>query len=343
MAMQAEAGGLAARVPRAGLAQLVTHSESVLADWVRFFRPEFWVVSVFPAWVGWSLATGQTLPDQRLVLDALARVGAVPSPVSVLSWAARHWRIILAILSLGPFLGGSIMVTNDYYDRRVDALNPKKARSPLGRGTATPGRARFWMVALTAATLAAGFAIHPWFGALLAFGVLLSFLYSAPPLRLKARPLGDVAVNALGYGGVATVAGWVLGGGWGRPFPLGAVFIIALAIAAGYLPTMMADYDADRRSGLQTTAVSLGLHAAWLLGLEALLVANATMAGLAVAGGYVSPSFVLLQAPFLVVEVAAYLTLVRPERGHMLLGGCVVSTAFFGNLAAFLLTSTFIL
>lgn len=317
---------------------LARDAASRLMGWVRFFRPEFWLVSVFPAWVGWVIATREVLPEQDLVLDAL---GGVHPPEAVLAWGLRHWRVWLAIVTLGPFLGGSIMVTNDYFDRRVDVFNPKKVDSPLVRGTATPARARAWMIGLTAATLVSGFLLGAAFGALMAIGLAMSFLYSAPPVRLKARPLGDVLMNAVGYGGIATLAGWVLGAGWDGPFPMGALLVVMLAIAAGYLPTVMMDRDADARTGLRTTAVALGLRASWILGLEALLAANATMVGLATLGSHVPPSFVLMQAPFFAIELAAYVTLVcRSEPDMLFLGGSIVTIAFFGNLGAFLLVYT---
>ncbi len=309
-------------------------ASAALLGWVRFFRPEFWVVSVFPAWVGWALATRQIAPGPL-------PLGHVPAPADAAAWASDHWRALLALVTLGPFLGGSIMVTNDYHDRQVDVFNPKKAQSPLVLGTATAARARFWMIALTAATLVSGFLLSPLFGLLLAVGLVMSFLYSAPPVRLKARPLGDVLINAVGYGGVTTLAGWSLGGGWSQPLPLGALLIVMLAIAAGYIPTVMMDQETDRRSGLRTTAVSLGLRASWLLGYEALIAANLAMAGLALMGRYVTPAFLAFQAPFFVVEALAYGLLVsRDEPPRMFLGGSIVTLAFFGNLGAFLLAYT---
>jgi len=300
---------------------------------VRFFRPEFWLVSVFPAWVGWALAARQFTPEEPLLLSA--------GFVDPVGWAFRHWRALLTIVTLGPFLGGSLMVTNDYYDRDADVFNPKKARSPLVLGTASPAEARAWIFGLSAATLLAGLVIAPWFAVFLAAGLVLSFAYSAPPVRLKARVMGDVLANTLGYAVGCAAAGWWLGGGAGRPFPWGAVFIISCAVAAGYIPSVMMDREADERAGLRTTAVTLGHRACWILGLLCLLAGNVVMAGLALERRYVPPSFVVIQLCFFLVEAFGYAFLVRKdEPSAIFAGACVVTLAFFGNLAAFLLVYT---
>ena len=305
-------------------------------DAARFFRPEFWAVSVFPAWVGWCLATGELLPGGG-ALAALVRDGLDAS--ALVAWSLQRFRAILALLVLGPLLGGSLMVTNDYYDRAIDVFNPKKARSPLVRGTATPERARAWMLGLSIGAIALAFIVDAWFGVAVAFGVALSFAYSAPPVRLKARPLGDVAVNAFGYGALTLLAGWWLGGGLGIPW--GPLLIVVLAITAGYVPTVMMDRDSDARAGLRTTAVTLGLRGSWLIGAIALVGANVTMIGLALMGRYVEPSFVLLLLPFFVLEGFAYATLVRRQEPDLIFAGAsLVTLALFGNLAAFLLVYT---
>lgn len=308
-----------------------------LESWVRLLRPEFWIVAVVPAWVGWALATRQAIPDQALVLDGFGCLRGACEVPEVAAWAGRSADVALAILTLGPLLGGSIMVTNDFFDRRVDRFNPKKTRSPLVAGTATTRRAVALMVALSTAALAASFALDAGFGVAIAAGLAMSFAYSAPPLRLKARPGADVAVNALGYGGIALVGGWSLGGGWGDPFPVGPTGIVALAIAAGYLPTVMMDREADASVGLRTTAVALGHRASWILGLEFLVAANVLMAALALGGRYVGPGFLPYLAVFFAVELVAYAVWVRrPDPATIFRGASVTTAVFFANLGAFL-------
>lgn len=302
-------------------------------DVIRFFRCEFWVVSVFPAWVGWCLATRQLAPG----IETIAELLQPRTPVNAIAWLSAHRRAVLALVTLGPFLGGSIMVTNDYFDRAVDAFNPKKTRSPLVCGTATPQRALAWMVLLSAATLVGGWIVSPTFALLLLIGLAMSFAYSAPPIRLKARPLGDVLINAIGYGVLTAFAGWSLGSGGSGAVPVGGFLIVALAIAAGYIPAVMMDREADARSGLRTTAVVYGHGVSWRLGLLAVLGANATMLGLALLGLYVAPAFAWVVVAFLALELSAYVLLVRShEQEQMFLGGSIVTLAFFGNLVSFL-------
>lgn len=300
----------------------------------RLLRPEFWVVSIFPGWIGWVLATRQVVPAQ----DHLLSVGGAGDFGGVIDWAFQNLEAFLTLLVLGPLLGGSIMITNDYFDRRVDVFNPKKTRSPLVAGTATEERAVALMVVLTAATIALGFAIRWELGVLMVAGEALSFAYSAPPLRIKARPLGDLAANAAGYGVITTTAGWLLGRGPGDPFPLGGLLVLVLAMAAITLPTIMMDRVPDAQSGLRTTAVVLGHRASWILGLECLLATNLLMAGLAGMGRYVAPSFIAVQLPFFLAQLGAFVALVREEvPSRIFLGAALIVVGLFANLACFVL------
>lgn len=303
----------------------------------RLLRPEFWVVSVFPGYVGWVLARRTIAPDFDDLWSAL-RFNDLDE---VLQWAWWHSEIAAVLIVLGPFLGGSIMVTNDFFDRKADVFNAKKTRSPLVQGTATPTRAFFLMALLVTASILVGFLIHVVFGWLMVLGQVLSFAYSAPPLRLKSRPLGDILVNAFGYGGVATVSGWVLGGGRIDHSPPSSILIVALAITSGYLPTVMMDHMPDRAAGLRTTATRFGLRASWIIGFECVVASNILMAALALSNLYVSATFLIPQTLFFVVEVWAYVVFVGSDSPRdLFVGGSITTAALFANLGAFLAAYT---
>jgi 4-hydroxybenzoate polyprenyltransferase len=87
--------------------------------------------------------------------------------------------------------------------------------------------------------------------------LLLSFVYSLPPLRLCARPWLDLAANAIGYGGLA----FVIGGGAvsDDPLPLSLRAVPwVLLVAATFLHTTIMDLEGDAASGKHTTTVAIG-------------------------------------------------------------------------------------
>jgi chlorophyll synthase len=198
---------------------------------LRLSRPWFWPLGWGGAYLGWVLATHSLMP-----------------PVAALPKAAA------ALLVLGPLVWTAVLTVNDLHDLPSDRRNPRKARAPLVTGALTPEDLRRWHRGSTVAALVVATVAGPAFVAGTALVLLLGYLYSVPPVRLKARPGADVAVNAAVVGVLAPVAGWSLD----RPAvdypPAMALFGLLLA-AALYLPTTVIDRAADRFAGDATAAV----------------------------------------------------------------------------------------
>jgi 4-hydroxybenzoate polyprenyltransferase len=193
---------------------------------VRLTRPWFWPLSCGGAYVGAVLATHTWLP---------------PHPTA-------------ALLVLGPLVWGAVLALNDRYDLPSDRHNPRKATAPLVTGVLSTQDTAWCGAGFSAAALLVAWTIGPIFTAGTAAVLLLGWLYSVPPIRLKARPGADVAVNALVVGVLAPAAGWCLY----RPvgdFPPVMVALGLLVAAALYLPTTVMDVDADRIAGDATAAV----------------------------------------------------------------------------------------
>ncbi len=111
---------------------------------------------------------------------------------AVVSWRSLY---LIAALSVAYWMA---FVFNDYCDAPYDALDPEKAQGNyfVGRNLS---RATLWGGAAVIGGL-----VLPAFGqfgaaglAAAALGLLVMWAYSAPPLRLKRRPLLDVAVHGL--------------------------------------------------------------------------------------------------------------------------------------------------
>ncbi|GAA4734059.1 UbiA family prenyltransferase [Phytohabitans rumicis] len=198
---------------------------------VRFTRPWFWPLGWAGAYLGAVLATRTWLPPAHAVPESLA-----------------------AMVVLGPLVWGAVLAVNDRYDLPSDRRNPRKATAPLVTGEVTEADLTRWGRLFAVVAMAVALAVGPAFTAGTGAVLLLGWLYSAPPVRLKARPGADVAVNAVVVGVLGPLAGWSLY----RPvgdFPPVMVALGLLLAAALYLPTTVMDLDADRGAGDATAAV----------------------------------------------------------------------------------------
>jgi 1,4-dihydroxy-2-naphthoate octaprenyltransferase len=100
----------------------------------------------------------------------------------------------------------------------------------------------------------------------LAIALVLSLVYSLPPIRLCARPIVDLAANAAGYGGIAFLVGHLATGGELAAGMLAAAPYVAL-VGATFLHTTILDVEGDRATGKITSTVMLGIRASQALAL----------------------------------------------------------------------------
>lgn len=210
---------------------------------VRLGRPWFWPLGWGGAALGAILATGSWLPPPGTRLATVA-----------------------AFVVLGPLVWLSVLTINDLHDLPGDRVNPRKATAPLVTGVLSATDLHRWHWWSTIAALLLAATVSPVFLAGTAVVLALGRLYSVPPVRLKARPGADVAVNALVVGVVAPLAGWVLH----RPvdgYPAIMMLLGLLLAAALYLPTTVLDADADRVAGDTTAAVRWSPRACYETGL----------------------------------------------------------------------------
>jgi len=82
----------------------------------------------------------------------------------------------------------------------------------------------------------------------------IAFVYSVEPFRLKKRPVGDVVCNAL-LGEFFFLAGMTIGKIFWNPLLLVLVLLIASNF---YIPTVLTDYEFDKKASLRTSAVVYG-------------------------------------------------------------------------------------
>jgi 4-hydroxybenzoate polyprenyltransferase len=102
--------------------------------------------------------------------------------------------------------------------------------------------------------------------------LLVAWLYSVPPLRLKERPPLDSLANGFGYFLLPFTMGYCLNAN-PREMPL-KFYLLALCVCGVHALATAADYDADRAAGHRTLAVKFGRRTAAGVAFAAFLTAS---------------------------------------------------------------------
>ncbi len=200
---------------------------------------QFWIVAAAPFYIGWFLSTRTIWPDADL---------------------------ILGLIIVGPLIAGSTLAYNAYTDVRVDIFNPRKAHLAYVTGWISPDLVRGMSQLMVVFGLLLSLLLGWEFFLLILLAVVLSFLYSNPGTKLKSLPGGDVLVNMMGLGIIMPLAGWAASGISISEFPHWYLIPIFFALGSLYIPTLVPDYEADRRAGYRTLAVTLGQRRVLWLG-----------------------------------------------------------------------------
>lgn len=227
---------------------------------------------------------GSSLPRPAAVLELLKPItwfapmwaygcGVVSSGAS---FAERWPEAMLGILLAGPLVCGTSQAVNDWYDRHVDAINEPARPIPSGR---IPGNWGLYIgIAMTVLSLAVASLLGVWVLAAAIVGLVLAWIYSAPPIRLKQN----------GWYGCAAVGACYEGLPWftGAAVMLGAlpdwrIISVALLYSIGAHGIMtLNDFKAvegDRALGLRSLPVILGERRAALLACWVMAVPQAVV------------------------------------------------------------------
>ena len=229
-------------------------------------------------------------PALGVVSGAFTAIGARPH--EVWSWALLVPPLIGALMAAIFNAGNNAL--NQIYDLEIDRVN--KGKRPLPSGRLTMAEAWGFTAATYVATLVLAWMVDPagrhecfW---IVLVAVVMTYVYSVPPLRTKARGMWANITIAIPRGVLLKVAGWsavktVVGA---EPWFIGAIF--GLFLLGASTTKDFADMEGDRIGGCRTLPILYGVRrAAWMI----------------------SPSFVL---PFLLINVGAYTGVLT---GHALL------------------------
>jgi chlorophyll synthase len=234
-------------------------------------RPMEWPIMTAHFLLGTLLAVGLGLPARATGLG---------------------WFVFVALLN-----GGTLAINSAFDQDEGDIGYLRQPPKP-------PRRLALVSSLMLAASLGLGFLLPPLFAWCNAACVVMSVLYSVPPVRLKARAGWDLLINSLGFGLLTPLAGWGL---TGLALPR---WMLCVAIGFGFLfgalypPTQIYQTGEDRARGDRTLVIVLGEGPSL-----ALAVALALAAHLAFAWGALLEG---RQPAFLLISLAAWMAVLLP-------------------------------
>jgi len=165
--------------------------------------------------------------------------------------------IFLFFLTIALYLGFSFSI-NECFDTEEDKLSEFK-KNPIARGEIDYKKA--FVFSLSLAFL--GMALSLYFGInyfLFYFTtIILSFFYSAPPLRFKNRFLFDIFSHGLFFGSfLFFLPFFTFNSGINNIYYLFGLSIFCYSLIFE-MKNQISDYESDKKAGLKTTACVLGL------------------------------------------------------------------------------------
>ena len=261
--------------------------------------------------------------------------GVVSSGASV----GPRWPLVVAgVLLAGPMVCGTSQAVNDWYDRHVDAINEPGRPIPSGR---IPGRWGLTIaIAWTALSLllAATLGVRGFSAAVV--GLVLAWLYSAPPVRLKQNGWWGNAACGLCYEGLPWFTGAAV---MTAGAPDARMVIIALLYSIGVHGIMtLNDFksvEGDTRMGIDSLPVLLGVDraahfACWVMALPQLVVVTLLL-------NWQRPLYAIAVTALLAAQILLMVHLLKgPRERAPWYNGTGISCYVFGMLVcAFALAS----
>ncbi len=183
-----------------------------------------------------------------------------------------QWTISNALASLacmlmsGPLLAGYTQTINDFFDREIDAINEPNRPIPSGKISIKEVKIQIWVLliaGLVVSFLLDLYAKHsfPSVFLLALGGSLVSYIYSAPPLKLKQNGwLGNYALGA-SYIALPWWAGQAL---FGKLTIITALLTLAYSLS-GLGIAVINDFksvEGDSKLGLNSLPVIFGIKKA---------------------------------------------------------------------------------
>jgi 4-hydroxybenzoate polyprenyltransferase len=199
------------------------------SKYIRLLRPKAWITFLFPFTVGLGLG---------ITSDS-------------------YWyHIIFSFIAFICWMSFSFIL-NSIADKDVDRLHDGRSKDmnlayqPIATGEISDKYAFTLSIIFLSLSILFAWFIHPIFFILIFIVNGIGYVYSMPPFRFKATPVGDILCNTIA-GGLIFIAGLSIGGANMNPLLMIGAFIMGSIF---YIPTVVTDYEFDKKAGLKTSAV----------------------------------------------------------------------------------------
>jgi bacteriochlorophyll c synthase len=246
----------------------------------------------------------------------------------------RDYFLLLAIfLMFGPFGTGFSQSVNDYFDLELDRVNEPTRPIPSGRLTEREGLLNSIVALLLA--IFSGVFISLQIGGVRGMVILVSilsalvvaYIYSAPPLKLKKNILTSAPAVGFSYGFVTFISANALFGDI-RPE---AIWLSSLSFFMAVALIILNDFKSaagDRKEGLKSLTVMIGARNTFLVSFVIIDLVFAVLAYLSYTWGFFVP-LVLVVAGLLLNLVLQVQLIIDPKGGISFLNNAVKDG--FGN------------
>ena len=234
--------------------------------------------------------------------------GVVSSGVPI---ASRVPFLLAGIMLAGPLVCGTSQAVNDWFDRHVDAINEPHRPIPSGR---IAGRWGLWiaMIGSALSLLVAG-AVGPWVLAATTLGLVCAWIYSAPPLRLKASGLWGPAVVAATYEGLTWFTGAsVMAGSLPAPATLAVLALYSLGAWGIMTLNDFKAVEGDLATGVRSLPATIGVDRAARIACLVMALPQAAVVALLWRWQHVGSAIIV--AVLLLVQFGLMVRLLRDPR-----------------------------
>lgn len=197
----------------------------------------------------------------KIYLELIRPFTLIAPIVGVLSGAIIASRAMPNIYCLAGALSAAILnaasnVNNQYFDSEIDKIN--KPFRPLPSGRILKKKAIIFALILYLSALILSWLINLQFFLLVLITAIITFFYSAPPLRIKKYPFISNIFIALPRGMFLIVAGWSITKSIFNIEPWFIGLIFALYLLGAATTKDFSDTRGDNKFGIKTLPVLYG-------------------------------------------------------------------------------------
>ncbi len=210
---------------------------------------------------------------------------------------------------------------NDLFDMECDTPNPRKGGMWGAKLTKkdAPWVKKLILVFSAAIVLTALLTLNPLHIFLAFLALAVPYIYSAPPFRVKSRPMLDSLLSSA-YGFGPFLFAYSLSG---ELFLSPYLFLFSLSFSGLHALATIMDVEYDRKAGINTFAVALGTRA------PALFSLGVSIMGLILIWPYFSHSYLVSFGILLAVALSTWLTLFPTPKNARIEFNFIFAFVFF--------------